>query len=144
MARLGFRHGLVMAIAVAAMIGCSSDDKDKYVEEPVDVLYNKAIRKMNEEDYKKAAKDFDEVERQHPYSTMGDQGADHGGLRVLSGATNTTTRSPTLDRFIELHPASPDVPYAYYLRRPQLLRADLRRRPRSGDDRKSASGRWRI
>ena len=30
--------------------------------------------------------------------------------------TSTTKRSTAADRFIELHPANPDVPYAYYLK----------------------------
>lgn len=104
-----------MTIAVVAMIGCSSDDKEKYVEEPVDVLYNKAIRKMNEEDYKKAAKDFDEVERQHPYSPWATQAQIMAAYAYYQG-NQYDDAILTLDRFIELHPASPEVPYAYYLR----------------------------
>ena len=38
-----------------------------------------------------------------------------------------------LDRYIELHPASPEVPYAYYLKG-LLLRTDLRHPSRSGND----------
>lgn len=104
-----------MTIAVLAMIGCASDDKDKYVEEPVDVLYNKAIRKMNEEEYKKAAKDFDEVERQHPYSPWATQAQIMAAYAYYQG-NQYDDAILTLERFIELHPASPDVPYAYYLR----------------------------
>ena len=36
---------------------------------PVGTLYNKGLDHMKEGEYKKAAKQFDEVERQHPYST---------------------------------------------------------------------------
>lgn len=104
-----------MVIAAAALIGCSSDNKDKYVEEPVDVLYNKALKNMKEEEYKKAAKDFDEVERQHPYSPWATQSQIMAAYAYYLG-NQYDDAILTLERFIELHPASPDVPYAYYLR----------------------------
>ena len=47
---------------------CSSTD-EPYVERPVDVLYNEAMDNLEAGDDKKAAKLFDEVERQHPYSS---------------------------------------------------------------------------
>src|SRR6516164_9573438 len=49
--------------------GDSSDDKDAdYVERPVEQIYNDAWRKIDDRDWTEAAKQFDEVERQHPYS----------------------------------------------------------------------------
>ena len=47
---------------------CANADKDTYVERPVEALYNAAMDDMVAERFDKAAKGFDEVERQHPYS----------------------------------------------------------------------------
>ncbi len=38
--------------------------------EPVADLYNKGLEKLKEKQYKTAAKQFEEVERQHPYSGL--------------------------------------------------------------------------
>ena len=42
--------------------------------EPVADLYNKGLEELQNGAYKTAAKQFDEVERQHPYSGLGTQG----------------------------------------------------------------------
>ncbi|HYN39005.1 MAG TPA: outer membrane protein assembly factor BamD, partial [Rhodospirillales bacterium] len=58
-----------MAAGGAPLLGgCGSTD-DAYVERPVDVLYNEAMDSLEGGDDKRAAKLFDEVERQHPYSS---------------------------------------------------------------------------
>ena len=53
---------------VSTLAACGGGKKDVYVEKPVDDLYNKAMDEMVEERYAAAAKTFDEVESQHPYS----------------------------------------------------------------------------
>src|SRR6185503_5712733 len=63
---------LVLAIVVAPFVGgCSMFDKDNYgaPDEPAEKLYNEGVFLLNQRsDYKDAAKKFEEVERQHPYS----------------------------------------------------------------------------
>ena len=64
--------------------------------------------------FKEAAKSFEEVERQHPYS----QWATRGQIMAAYPTTNpTSTKMPSAaaERFIELHPGHKDVAYAYYL-----------------------------
>ncbi|MCP5366918.1 MAG: outer membrane protein assembly factor BamD, partial [Hyphomicrobiales bacterium] len=56
------------AAALLALAACSSSNDDPYVERPVDQLYNEAQDALEKEEYGDAAKLFDEVERQHPYS----------------------------------------------------------------------------
>ena len=46
---------------------------------------------------------------------MGDQGADHGGLRLLP-VEQYDEAIIALDRFIQLHPGHRDIPYAFYLK----------------------------
>ena len=94
---------------------CSSDDAaDTYQEQPVQQLYNKALADLNSENYFEAARGFDEVERQHPYSVWSTK------AQVMSAFAYYQSNKYdqailAADRFIELHPGNKDVPYAYYL-----------------------------
>ena len=65
-----FRTASAAAAATALFLlaACSGDDKEEYVERPVEEIYNDAVNAMSTEQYRRAARLFDEVERQHPYS----------------------------------------------------------------------------
>ena len=102
------------ALLALAIVACSSD-KDAYVERPVDELYNDGMNKLEDGDYKKSAKLFDEVERQHPYSPWAMK-AELMAAYAYYKADMYDEAITALDRYIELHPASPDAPYAYYLK----------------------------
>src|ERR1051326_2282057 len=58
-----FAVGLLLALAA-----CGGKKDQVYIEKPVDDLYNKAMDALQEENYAAAAKTFDEVDAQHPYS----------------------------------------------------------------------------
>jgi outer membrane protein assembly factor BamD len=104
-------------LLVAGLGACAGDKaKDKLApDEPVDELYNKASDLMDDGTYAAAAKEFAEVERQHPYSIWATRAqlmeayADYQNLDYDSAIG-------VLDQFIELHPGSGDIAYAYYLR----------------------------
>ena len=82
--------------------------------EPVADLYNKGLAKLNSGEYRAAAKQFEEVERQHPYSGLATKA-------ILMTAYSQYQRNSYEDainaaqRFITLHPGHKDTPYAYYL-----------------------------
>jgi len=105
---------LVIAGALA-LAACASKDKDAYVERPVEALYNTAMDDMVAENYTKAAKEFDETERQHPYSNWATK-AQLMSAYALYQAGNYDESILALDRFIQLHPGHPDVAYAYYMK----------------------------
>lgn len=109
------RTAQVLAVACLFLGACASDDKDVYVERPVDELYNDAMNNMAEGDYKKSAKLFDEVERQHPYSPWATK-AQLMAAYAHYKADEYDEAIAAADRYIELHPANPDVAYAYYLK----------------------------
>lgn len=102
-----------------AVVACGSTGKsnlDTTVDATsVDVLYQEAQTAMNKKLYKTAARLFDDVERQFPYSEYATQAklmtafAHYKGLRYDEAIL-------ALDRFIELHPGHKDITYAYYLR----------------------------
>lgn len=104
------------ALAVAGTLAaCSGDKEPEYVEKPVTDLYNQAVDLMNEGEYSDAAKAFDEVERQHPYSKWATKAQLMAAFSYYQEGKYDDTII-ALDRFIQLHPGSPDTPYAYYLK----------------------------
>jgi len=52
------------------LVACGGGKQGAYIEKPVDELYNRAMDQVTEERYGEAAKTFDEVEREHPYSCL--------------------------------------------------------------------------
>lgn len=112
------RSALALA-AAAALTGCGwfgGSDKDAtYTEQPVEVLYNKALDDLGRQEYKAAAKEFEEVDRQHPYSVWATK------AQIMAAFTYYQSNKYddaiiALDRFIQLHPGHRDIPYAYYLK----------------------------
>lgn len=103
-------------LMVSALAACSSSkDELTYVERPPEQIFDEAEANMKQENYKTAAKLFDEVERQHPYSEW----ATRAQLRAAYAHYEDLKYDDAilaLDRFIQLHPGSQDVAYAYYLR----------------------------
>lgn len=59
----------------------SSSDAAKVDERPPDVIYKEADANLDKGDYTKAAEQFEEVDRQHPYSRKRKSHAD-GRLRL--------------------------------------------------------------
>jgi outer membrane protein assembly factor BamD len=107
---------LALAAALLGCAACSSSDKeDTYVERPVEQIYNSAVDALTEERYATAAREFDEVDRQHPYSVW----ATKAQLMAAYAHYQNNKYDDAviaLDRFIQLHPSNRDVAYAYYLK----------------------------
>ena len=88
---------------------------DTFVEEPADKLYNEGLYLMNNNnDPKAAAKKFEEVDRQHPYSEWARKSLLMSAYAAYESADyDTCIGSAT--RYVTLHPGSPDAAYAQYL-----------------------------
>ena len=111
---------LLRLFAVALLLGataCAHDDKDedKYVEQPVGTLYNQALNESMTGRFEKAAKDFDEVDRQHPYSEWATK-AELQSAYAYYMAEKYEEATSTLDRFIQLHPGNENIAYTFYLK----------------------------
>lgn len=112
---------LPVAMTVAASLllsGCDStdDELEKIAEknETVEVLYDKALETFQRKSYKAAVEQFEEVERQHPYSEW----AAHAQVMAAYAAYRGGQFDDAiviLDRFAKLHPTHASTPYAYYL-----------------------------
>ena len=111
-----FRSGSLLLCALLGLTACTTDEVvPEYVERPVDEIYNKALNVLHEEDFETAAIMFDEVERQHPYSTWATKAQLMAAYSYYQDDAYDSA-IVALDRFVQLHPSNPDVPYAYYLK----------------------------
>jgi outer membrane protein assembly factor BamD len=106
---------LATVLLLPLLGGCANKDKDTYVERPPEDLYNQALSEMAAGDNQKAAKTFDEVDRQHPYSSWATQ-AQLMSAYAYYHDNKYDDAINALDRFIQLHPGNPDAAYAYYLK----------------------------
>ena len=106
---------LAFVLVLAGLAACGSKDKEEYVERPVETLYNEGVDALATERYATAARAFDEVERQHPYSTW----ATKAQLMAAYAHYQNNKYDDAIvavDRFIQLNPSNRDVGYAYYLK----------------------------
>jgi outer membrane protein assembly factor BamD len=109
---------LVLAVALltgACSSGPSREEIALLAERPVEDIYNAATEAMAQQRYTTAATLFEQVERQHPYSSW----AVNAKLMAAYAhyqANKYTEAIGALDRFIEQHPAHRNIAYAYYLR----------------------------
>jgi outer membrane protein assembly factor BamD len=120
------RGALMRLLAVLPVVfilsGCSTfsnwfgGDKDAILpDEPADRLYNEGVFLLNEKKhYREAAKKFEEVDRQHPYSEW--------ARKALLMSSFAYYQAQAFDdsinaakRYISLHPGSNDAAYAQYL-----------------------------
>jgi len=105
---------LGLALAAVLFLAACSTPKEEYVEQPVEDLYNKAMNLLSAGAYEPAAKAFDEVERQHPYSVW----ATKAQLMAAYANYQANVYDEAIlaaKRFIDLHPGNRDISYAYYL-----------------------------
>ena len=105
-----------LSLVVAMLGACSMFDKDVVIpDEPADKLYNEGLFLLNsKKDAKNAAKKFEEVDRQHPYSEW----ARKSLLMTAYANYEAGNYDDTINaakRYVALHPGSPDAAYAQYL-----------------------------
>ncbi len=104
-----------LAALTVTLAACGGGNKDAYIEKPVDDLYNQAMDDMVEERYAPAAKTFEQVESQHPYSVWATKSQLMSAYAMYE-AEDYSGAIIAADRFIQLHPGNRDVDYAYYLK----------------------------
>ncbi len=108
---------LIVPVFISAILAsCASrvDSSVAYVERPVETIYAEAFETMDRRQYRLAAAQFDEVERQHPYSEWARRSM------LMAAFANYESRNyeeaiSDAQRFISLHPGNRNTAYAYYL-----------------------------
>ncbi len=106
---------IISFIISACISACAGDSNEpQYIERSVEDIYNTALDRLIEGDFTEASEEFDEVERQHPYSIW--------AKRSLLMSTYSRYQRNDYElaiasalRYIELYPSSENVDYAYYL-----------------------------
>ena len=120
--RLTRRTGayLLLSAAVLAEAGCSGTSRSRelaYVERPVETIYAEATRSLDRRVWEQAAVQFDEVQRQHPYSPWAQRAmlmAAYARYR-RGGSDGHEKAQASAQEYITLHPGGEGAPYAYYL-----------------------------
>jgi outer membrane protein assembly factor BamD len=102
--------------AIASLSACAHGGKrdTEYVARDVSSLYAAAQRTMQSGDYETAAKLFDEVERQHPYSVWARRAQLMSAFNYYL-ATKYSDAISSAQRFVTIHPGNAEAPYAQYL-----------------------------
>jgi outer membrane protein assembly factor BamD len=113
-------RSIVLLLACAAILpaaGCARNrakSDTAYVARDVSSLYTAAKRTMDRGDYETAAKLFDEVERQHPYSVWARRAQIMSAFNYYLAQKYTDAIS-SAQRFLTIHPGNVEAPYAHYL-----------------------------
>jgi outer membrane protein assembly factor BamD len=120
------RAALIVALLGTGLAGCdtlnsltgrTADEakEPEYIERPVDRIYADAWKQIRNGNWVLAAKQFDEVERQHPYSIWARR-AMLMSAYCYYHANHYDDAISTSDQYIALHPGSKEVAYAFYLK----------------------------
>ncbi|WP_417470243.1 outer membrane protein assembly factor BamD [Maricaulis sp.] len=104
---------VILSVLVAACAG-GPDTSVAYVERPAESIYADAFATMERGQYQLAAAQFDEVERQHPYSEWARRSMLMAAFANYQ-ANKYDEAVSDAQRFISLHPGNRSAPYAYYL-----------------------------
>lgn len=110
---LGFRLApFALTVVLAA---CETSQSEKDAAAPVDKLFAEAMDDVNGSNYDRAIKALDRIEGKAAGSILAQQAQLE--LAWLYWKTSDKVQAlATLDRFIKLHPSSPALDYAFYLR----------------------------
>ena len=111
---------LALAFVLPFLAGCdtltgwfSKDEPE--LDTPADKLYNEGLYLLNEKkDIKGAAKKFEEVDRQHPYSEWARKSLIMSAFAYYQGGAYDECIT-SAQRYIQLHPGTPDAAYAQFL-----------------------------
>lgn len=108
---------LAAAVLAASVAGCGLfDKKDSALlpDEPADKLYNEGLTLVAQKKYTDAAKKFEEVDRQHPYSEWARKSLLMSAFSYYE-ADEYDQSVMAARRYVSLHPGSADAAYAQYL-----------------------------
>ncbi|AQS88884.1 outer membrane protein assembly factor BamD [Neoasaia chiangmaiensis] len=110
---------LAAAASVTLLCGCSWLSNKEKVQAPkmasAETLYNYGIDALHSQRYTLASGEFELLQQNYPYSGYtGNAELMEGYAYYLQGEYALSVQQ--LDRYLELHPTSPDAAYAFYLR----------------------------
>jgi outer membrane protein assembly factor BamD len=104
----------VMLLPVAGCAGKKVKGDTAYIALDVNTLYSTAKQRSDRGQYEEAAKLFDEVERQHPYSVWARRAQLMSAFSYYMAQKYPDAVS-SAQRFLTIHPGNKDAAYANYL-----------------------------
>jgi outer membrane protein assembly factor BamD len=104
----------MLGLCLVLLGACSSDEAASPPDLPAEELYSQGQAYLQDGNFQEAAKSFEEVERQHPYSQWATR-AQIMAAYAYYEANKYEESVGASERFIELHPGHKDIAYAYYL-----------------------------
>ena len=113
----GLKAGLAAGVAIVGATACAGTSRQTelaYIERPVETIYNDAVHTMERNLWAPSAMQFDEVQRQHPYSPWA-QRAMLMAAYARYRARDYEKSISSAEEYIALHPGGEGAPYAYYL-----------------------------
>lgn len=108
----------LVGLCLSGLLAACADDQQmaaQYVERPIEQIYADGWTLINRANWLNAGRQFDEVERQHPYSVWARRAILMSAYCYYQG-NRYDEAIDAATRFIQLHPGNKDVPYAYYLK----------------------------
>lgn len=111
-------RALGLALLASGLAACGGGDRVResvqFVDEPVAQLYGRAAEYMDRRRWPEALAGFEEVERQHPYSSWARR-AMLMEAYVQYQSNDYDAAIEDAQRFVSLHPGNENAPYAYYI-----------------------------
>jgi len=105
-------YPLILLILMLALVGCSSAPKPQPTEQK---LYEEAKDALKTRNFVRATEALDDLEAKFPFGKYAEQ-AQLDLIYARYGSLDLDGSILAADRFIRLHPQSPSVDYAYYVR----------------------------
>jgi outer membrane protein assembly factor BamD len=105
---------LAAGLGACGTLGRAQQERVQYTDEPVERIYNRGAQNLDQARWAQALAAFEEVERQHPYSSW----ARRAMLMEAYAHYQANDYDEAIEdaqRFIALHPGNESAPYAYYL-----------------------------
>ena len=114
---MGLRRLLIPLFAAMLLAGCGllPEQKDETLNWSAEQLHAEAQSNIQDQNYETAAKYLEKLDARYPYGRYAMQ-AKLDLAYAYYRSEEPDAALETLDRFIQLYPASPAVAYAYYLR----------------------------
>ena len=102
----------VLSIVFTHLIGCATTEPEILSEEE---YYKRAKEALDSRNFTEASKHLEALETYHPFGRYAEQ-AQLDLIYTRYNSLDVPGASAAADRFIRLHPDSPNVDYAYYIK----------------------------